>query len=144
VLVGVAVAAISSVHARPAIVRAFDYRVTIVDNNARFSPADAAGRASWGFSPAQLNVVQGTQVEFNSPSTNFLPHTVTSLVISGRRDARKFDEGTKFDSSPNNDPMIMPGDSWILDTTDFAPGNYLYICALHVWMTGTITVVPAQ
>ena len=33
---------------------------------------------------------------------------------------------------------------WMLDTNSLDPGHYTYLCTVHPWMTGTLTVLPAQ
>jgi plastocyanin len=99
---------------------------------------------TWSFAPSHLYVRQGTPVEFDNPSTNSFPHTVTSLTWSGSPTNRTLASGTLFNSSPTNAEFIRPGGSWTLDTSSLTPGLYVFYCSLHPWMSGTITVAPAQ
>jgi len=112
--------------------------VTIQDNNALdprvgFDPAQ--GR--WQFNPTNILVTRGEPVVFNSPSSNADPHTVTDLLRTtpGTTVPASFTGGTRFDSG-----LIQPGNSFSLDTGPLAPGNYPYVCRLHPWMNGEITV----
>ena len=52
-------------------------------------------------------------------------HTVTSSL----------DFGETFDSG-----IIDPGNTFELDTTNLELGQYEYLCIVHPWMIGTITV----
>jgi plastocyanin len=36
---------------------------------------------------------------------------------------------------------MMPGDAFTLDTASLSPGNYPYLCKLHPWMQGVLTVL---
>jgi plastocyanin len=122
---------------------AYTPRVTIVQNDAGFTPADADGLGEWTFAPAHLEVTQGEQIEFDNPATSTVPHTVTSITWSGMAPTRTLTSGEKFDSSPTRDTLIQPGQSWTLDTSTLDPGQYVYYCTLHPWMVGTFTVVAA-
>jgi plastocyanin len=99
----------------------------------------------WQFNPTNIEVTQGEPVVFDSPPSNIDPHTVTSLVrVPGSPFTAplpvQFRGGTLFDSSPGQAQLILPGQSWTLDTTTLQPGNYAFVCKLHPWMNGEITV----
>jgi plastocyanin len=118
-------------------------RITLEDSNASF----AAGNTylgTWSFAPAHVAVTRGEMVEFDNPSSNYFPHTVTSLSWSGTAPDRTLASGTLFNSSPTKDQYIAPGSSWMLDTSTLDPGQYVYYCTVHPWMVGTLTVEPAQ
>lgn len=119
-------------------VAAAERHVVIKDNDALspqvgFDPQQ--GR--WQFNPTNIEVRRGDPVVFDSPPSNSDPHTVTSLVRVGSPFAVpvQFRGGTLFDSG-----LIQPGESFTLDTGTLAPGNYAYVCKLHPWMNGEITV----
>jgi plastocyanin len=128
--------------ARSAPVTAATPRVIIVDNDGGFTPGDPA-TGGWAFAPAHMAVVQGAQITFDNPSGNFRPHTVTSISTTGRFPNVTLDYGAKFNSSPTADDTIKPGQSWTLDTSTLDPGQYSFFCALHPWMVGSLTVMPA-
>jgi plastocyanin len=121
----------------------FQPRVTIIDNNGGFTPGEA-GTGMWGFAPNHITVSKGQSIVFDNPAGNFRPHTVTSISVATVDGQRRLESGAKFDSSPTADTRITPGSSWTLETTDLDPGHYSYYCALHPWMVGSITVMPAQ
>ena len=72
----------------------------------------------WGYAPRTQTVAPGTWVTWSNNGQD--AHTVTALDGS-------FDSG-------NLDPS--EGFSWYFDQ----PGTYVYVCALHDWMTGKIVV----
>ena len=112
--------------------------VTIQDNNAP-APRDAfdPDQGRWRFNPANVEVERGEQVVFKSPPGNDHPHTVTNLRRIGGPDPVPvtFRAGEIFDSG-----RIEPGESWTLETGGLAPGHYPYLCRLHPWMSGEVTV----
>jgi plastocyanin len=120
-------------------VAAYTPRVLMVDNDAPFAPAGNPGLGLWGFAPAHLAVYQGEALVFENPATNKRPHTVTSLTWGGTPTARTLESGTLFDST-----IVMPGNTFTLDTTPLPPGQYVYYCTLHPWMLGTVTVEPPE
>lgn len=125
--------------ARSASVTAYTPRVLMVDNDAPFAPPGDPGLGLWGFAPAHLSVYQGQPLVFENPAANKRPHTVTSLTWSGPPTARTLELGTLFDSK-----VLMPGETFTLDTTPLTPGQYVYLCTLHPWMVGTVTVEPPE
>ena len=72
----------------------------------------------WGYAPATQKIQAGTWVTWSNNGQD--AHTVTAIDGS-------------FDSQ-NLDPS--EGFSWFFDQ----PGTFLYVCALHPWMTGKIIV----
>lgn len=118
---------------------AYSPRVTLVDNDGSFSPGDP-GTGLWGFAPAHLTVAKGETITFDNPQANFRPHTITSITWEGTAPTRTLTSAKAFDSSPTREALVMPGQSFKLDTSDMDPGHYLYYCTLHPWMVGTFTV----
>ena len=121
---------------------AYTPTVTMFDNDAPppsmgFDP----GQTWWGFAPAQVLVMKGDMVVFNNPASNRLPHTVTNIERTGRAFENQLAAATKFDSSPSADALVMPGNSWTLDTSTLDPGNYAYYCRIHPWMVATLSVM---
>ncbi len=114
-------------------------RVTIVDSNVAFDPTGIEKEGYWGYAPTHIDVHQGDPIQFDSPTTNFYNHTVTSIT-RGAAGAGTLDSGTAFDSSPTRDLAIKPGDSYTLDTTSLKPGQYLYYCSIHPWVAGSFSV----
>jgi plastocyanin len=127
--------------------------VTIFDNNAPTPPAVDPQQAFWGFGPHTILVRQGDTIVFTNPSTNFHPHTVTSLERIGGPFPTPpcptgeqlpchtvVATGTRFDSSPTQDALLTPGRPFTLDTSSLPPGNYPYFCKLHPWMVAELTV----
>jgi plastocyanin len=115
--------------------------VTMFDNDASgmvFHPL----QPYWGYGPDNIAVMQGEVVTFYNPSSNAHPHTVTNLERVGPPfPTSNFRAGTRFDSSPTQQTLMMPGDAFTLDTASLSPGNYPYLCKLHPWMQGVLTVL---
>jgi plastocyanin len=80
------------------------------------------------FSPNPINLHIGDNVTWTNRDST--PHTVTSGV-NGRPDGR-------FDSSPNFNPLMAPGQTF--EHTFTEAGGYPYYCALHPNMIGTVIV----
>ncbi len=116
--------------------------VTMYDNDARPPSQGVEGAQGWwGFAPQHLEVKRGDGVLFVSPPTNRYPHTVTSIVREGNSSyGTQLIAGSRFDSTPNADARIMPGDNWTLDTAALDPGHYAYYCRFHLWMLASVTV----
>jgi plastocyanin len=135
---GVAYTAYAQMPAPP-----FQQRVTMIDNNAP-TMGITAGRGEWGFAPSHVTVRRGESIVFDNPSTNFRPHSVTSISWSGTFANRVLESGKQFDSSPSAMELMMPGSTYTVETINLDPGYYLYYCVIHPWMVGTFTVLPAQ
>jgi hypothetical protein len=92
-------------------------------------------------------------VTFTNPAGNFGPHNVVSFSRGGTFREPTWDVGAKFSSGTASAEFLrpegatLPGSSapalssWTLDTSSLSPDHYTYICTLHPWMMGTITVV---
>jgi plastocyanin len=91
----------------------------------------------WEFAPRHIGVMKGEMVTFVSPTGNFRPHDVVSLSRAGNDAAI----GAAFSSGTTSDTYIRPGGQWVLDTSNLDPGHYGYLCTLHPWMNGSITVI---
>lgn len=107
----------------------------------------------WGYAPYHLTVTRGDQVSFTNPAGNFRPHDVVSFSRGGTSDEPTWEVGAKFSSGTASTQLLRPEgatlpqssepapSTWVLDTSTLNPDHYTYICTLHPWMTGTITVV---
>jgi plastocyanin len=80
------------------------------------------------FQPNPVQVSVGDTVTWTNDDTQ--PHTVTSGQ-NGQPDGR-------FDSSPNFNPLMAPGQTFSHTFTE--AGEYPYYCALHPNMVGTVSV----
>ena len=80
------------------------------------------------FQPNPASVSVGDTVTWTNDDTQ--PHTVVS-GSNGTPDG-------KFDSSPNFNPLIVPGGTF--EHTFTEAGDYPYYCALHPNMVGTVSV----
>jgi plastocyanin len=80
------------------------------------------------FQPNPVQVSVGATVKWTNDDTQ--PHTVVSGQ-NGQPDG-------KFDSSPNFNPLIAPGQTF--EHTFAEAGQYPYYCALHPNMIGTVSV----
>ena len=80
------------------------------------------------FSPNPIQVSVGTTVTWTNNDAQ--PHTVTSG--SNRQ------PDNKFNSSPNFNPLLNPGQTFSFTFTQ--AGNYPYFCTLHPNMVGTVSV----
>ena len=80
------------------------------------------------FSPNPIQVSVGTTVTWTNNDSQ--PHTVTS-GSNGQPD-------NKFNSSPNFNPLLNPGQTFSFTFTQ--AGNYPYFCTLHPNMVGTVSV----
>jgi len=105
--------------------------VTMFDNAAA-AMGFAPDQALWGFAPATLTA--GQSILFVNPDSNQHPHAVTSLERTGGPFANQMNVGARFDSSPDQPTLLMPGQTYTLETTQLQPGNYTYYCKLHPWM----------
>jgi nitrite reductase (NO-forming) len=80
------------------------------------------------FKPNPVQVSVGDTITWTNDDTQ--PHTVVSGA-NGQPDG-------KFDSSPNFNPLIAPGQTF--EHTFTEAGQYPYYCALHPNMVGTVSV----
>jgi plastocyanin len=80
------------------------------------------------FSPNPIQVSVGNTVTWTNDDSQ--PHTVTS-GSNGQPD-------NKFNSSPNFNPLLNPGQTFSFTFTQ--AGDYPYFCMLHPNMVGTVSV----
>src|SRR5829696_3506859 len=80
------------------------------------------------YQPNPIQVSVGTTVTWTNDDSQ--PHTVTS-GSNGQPD-------NKFNSSPNFNPLLNPGQTFSFTFTE--EGNYPYFCTLHPNMVGTVSV----
>jgi plastocyanin len=80
------------------------------------------------FSPNPIQVSIGTTVTWTNNDSQ--PHTVAS-GSNGQPD-------NKFNSSPNFNPLLNPGQTFSFTFTQ--AGDYPYFCMLHPNMVGTVSV----
>jgi len=113
-------------------------RVTIQDNKAP-SPKDGfdPDQGRWQFNPNNIEVGRGEHVVLQIRPGMKHGHTVTSIrrttpptTVPGA-----FVADDRFHSG-----VFDPGETYTLDTGTLAVGHYLYVCLLHPWMTGEVTV----
>ncbi|MDQ3872201.1 MAG: plastocyanin/azurin family copper-binding protein [Thermoproteota archaeon] len=88
----------------------------------------ASSMTNTAFKPNPATVHVGDTVTWTNDDTQ--PHTVTS-GSNGTPD-------NKFNSSPNFNPLLAPGQTFQHKFT--AAGQYPYFCALHPNMVGTVSV----
>jgi plastocyanin len=111
------------------------------------STASAPGTPSATTAAATLKILQGSSVQGN-PAYDPDPITVkagdtiaidnedsTPHTVTNGKDATDPNMGKLFDTS-----IINAGDSGEIVTADLQPGEYPYFCAVHPYMTGTMTV----
>ena len=95
-----------------------------------YSISILAGSAEQGnpdYDPDVAYVPQGYVIEWTN--NDELAHTVTSSL----------DAGDLFDSG-----MMAAGDTFQLDTSELALGEYEYFCLVHPWMVSTIVIEEPQ
>ena len=80
------------------------------------------------FDPDTLTVKKGDKITVTNKDT--LPHTVTSGTGPTDPNSAK-----QFDTS-----IIEPGATADIETTNIAPGDYPFHCAIHPYMTGKVVV----
>jgi plastocyanin len=88
----------------------------------------ASSLTDTAFQPNPVQVSVGSTVTWTNDDSQ--PHTVTS-GSNGQPDG-------KFDSSPNFNPLLNPGQTFSHTFTE--AGQYPYYCALHPNMVGTVSV----
>jgi plastocyanin len=91
-------------------------------------PQGASVQGNEYYDPAELSIKVGDTIAVENKDTT--PHTVTN-----GKDAADPNMGKLFDTS-----IINAGDSADVVTTDLKPGDYPYFCAVHPYMTGSLTV----
>lgn len=79
------------------------------------------------YDPDVANIPQGHIIEWTN--NDELAHTVTSSL----------DSGDTFDSG-----LFNAGETFQLDTSELALGEYEYICIVHPWMVATIIIEEPQ
>ncbi len=84
--------------------------------------------AETAYQPNPVQVSIGNTVTWTNDDSQ--PHTVTS-GSNGQPD-------NKFNSSPNFDPLMAPGQTFSFTFTQ--AGDYPYFCMLHPNMVGTVSV----
>ncbi len=104
------------------------------------------GRGAQNFHPLTVSVSQGGKVSFTN--NGYDEHTVTSYTtkllvdFEGAKVNVPIPDG-KFDSLSTFGP-IESGDTFTLDTTRLAPGDYNYFCQIHPWMQATLHVTTGS
>jgi plastocyanin len=83
-----------------------------------------------GYDPDPVEISVGDTVRWTNDDST--PHTITS---GGPDDP---DAGQEFDSSPNLNPLLAPGDTF--EHTFTEAGEFPYYCQLHPNLVGTIIV----
>jgi plastocyanin len=91
-------------------------------------PQGASVQGNPAYDPDTITVKTGDTIAVENEDST--PHTVTN-----GKDATDPNMGKLFDTS-----IINAGDSGEIVTTDLQPGEYPYFCAVHPYMTGTMTV----
>jgi plastocyanin len=117
-----------------------DKTVMIVDQEAPQTPGNNE-QGSWGYAPFHISAAVGDKITFVQGETAFRPHTVTSVTWEGQGVEKTLTAGALFNSSPTRETTLTKGQSYVLDTAPMQPGQYLYYCALHPWMVGTISLM---
>jgi plastocyanin len=113
-------------------------RVLMYDNDGPLPNRGMDARTGeFEFSPRHITVMKGEMVTFVNPAGNMYPHDVVSLTRSGS----DIQVGAAFSSGMTNAEWVRAGNQWVLDTTNLDPNHYGYLCTLHPWMNGSITVV---
>ena len=88
----------------------------------------ASSLTDTAFQPNPVQVSVGSTVTWTNDDSQ--PHTVTS--------GQNAQPDNKFNSSPNFNPLIAPGQTFSHTFTE--AGQYPYYCALHPNMVGTVSV----
>src|SRR5712692_3354833 len=103
------------------------------------------GGGAFSFRPGIVSVDQGGKVVFTDNGYDM--HTVTSYTnkvpfnLEGLTVQLPIPDG-KFDSGIHT--PILSGQSWTLDTTNLASGDYTYFCQIHPWMQATLRVTSSS
>jgi cytochrome c oxidase subunit II len=91
-------------------------------------PQGASVQGNPSYDPDPITVKVGDTIAVENKDTT--PHTVTS-----GKDATDPNMGKLFDTS-----IINAGDSANIVTADLKPGEYPFFCAVHPYMSGSLTV----
>ena len=91
-------------------------------------PQGASVQGNPSYDPDPITVKVGDTIAVENKDTT--PHTVTS-----GKDATDPNMGKLFDTS-----IINAGDSADIVTADLKPGEYPFFCAVHPYMSGSLTV----
>jgi len=103
------------------------------------------GQGAYQYHPGSMSVGQGGKVSFTN--NGYDQHTVTSystkmsVDFEGAQVNVPIPDG-KFDSLSTFGP-IEAGDTYTLDTTGLATGDYQFFCQIHPWMQGTLHVTSS-
>src|SRR5436309_198329 len=98
------------------------------------------GQGAYQYHPGSISVGQGGKVSFTN--NGYDQHTVTSYTtklsvdFEGAQVNVPVPDG-KFDSLSTFGP-IEAGDTYTLDTSRLATGDYQFFCQTHPWMQGTL------
>jgi len=104
------------------------------------------GSSAYNFRPAVATVAQGGQVVWTNRGIE--NHTVTSYSTKAPFSFEGFTiqlpvPDGNFDSLGTVGPVVQ-GQSYTLDTSKLAPGNYHYFCQFHPWMQAVLTIKPSS
>lgn len=88
---------------------------------------DSAVQGNPDYEPDEARVQQGYVIEWVNQDT--VAHTSTSSA----------DFGETFDTG-----MISGGESFRLDTSEIAPGEYEYMCVVHPWMSSVLIIEESR
>lgn len=91
----------------------------------------ASGRTTDAFQPNPVQITVGQKVVWTNDDS--APHTITSGEAAT--------PDGKFDSSPNFNPLLAPGQTF--SHTFEKAGKYPYFCQLHPNMVGTVIVAAS-
>lgn len=100
------------------------------------------GGPAFNYQPGTATVRQGGIVDFTN--MGFEEHTATSYTdkmivdFEGVMVSMPIPDG-KFNSGIAT--PIESGDTWTLDTSSLAPGDYNYFCLIHPWMQALLKIV---
>ena len=103
------------------------------------------GQGAYQYHPDSMSVGQVGKVSFTN--NGYDQHTVTSystkipVDFEGAQINLPIPDG-KFDSLSTFGP-IEAGDTYTLDTTGLATGDYQFFCQIHPWMQGTLHVTSS-
>lgn len=90
--------------------------------------ANASIKGNPNYSPDSITVEKGNMIQWTNNDNS--PHTVTSAT----------DAGATFDSGI----IKKTGGTFLLDTSKLNATEYDYMCTIHPFMTGKITVIAPQ